>query len=265
MGWNLLWIVFVACLLACSIGFKKFVWFMSIGYGLGIAAGGAAILCIFFSRLNWLSVFQCAVLLFYGIRLAYFLWSRERNSKAYNEAMKGVSDSTVPMPVMVAMWVFMGALYTMQVSPVFYRLYNGSTDIAVPLIGALISLAGACIEAMADKQKSEQKKKNPGKVAMEGLFRLCRCPNYFGELLMWLGVFIGGLTTYHGIGQWLMAVISFVAICGIMFNGAQRLEKRQSERYGDDPEFNRYCDTTPIIIPFVPLYHLNKKEGNGQS
>ena len=27
----------------------------------------------------------------------------------------------------------------------------------MPLIGALISLAGACIEAMADKQKSEQK------------------------------------------------------------------------------------------------------------
>ena len=227
MGWNLLWIVFVACLLACSIGFKKFVWFMSIGYGLGIAAGGAAILCIFFSKLNWLSVFQCAVLLFYGIRLAYFLW--------------------------------LGALYTMQVSPVFYRLYNGSADIVVPLIGALISLAGACIEATADKQKSEQKKTNPNKVAMEGLFRLCRCPNYFGELLMWLGVFIGGLTTYSGIGQWLMAVISFIAICVIMFNGAQRLEKRQSERYGDDPEFNHYCDTTPIIIPFVPLYHLNKK------
>ena len=52
MGWNLLWIVFVVCLQACSIGFKKFVWFMSIGYGLGIAAGGAAILCIFFSRLS---------------------------------------------------------------------------------------------------------------------------------------------------------------------------------------------------------------------
>lgn len=260
MGLELLWIVFAACLAACAIGFKKFVWFMSIGYGLAVAAGGAAILIIFFSKLNWLSVFQCAVLLFYGIRLAYFLWSRERSSKAYRDAMKGVSDSTVPLPVMICMWLFMGVLYTMQVSPVFYRLYNGSADVAVPLIGALISLGGALIEAEADREKSEQKKSEPDKVAMKGLFRICRCPNYFGELLMWLGVFVGGLTTYRGIGQFLMALISFIAICIIMFNGAQRLEKRQSARYGDDPEFNHYCDTTPIIIPLIPLYHLSKKD-----
>ncbi|HCK88809.1 MAG TPA: steroid reductase, partial [Erysipelotrichaceae bacterium] len=77
-------------------------------------------------------------------------------------------------------------------------------------------------------QKSEQKKKDPKKVAMEGLFKICRCPNYFGELLMWLGVFIGGLTTYRGIGQWLFAVIALIAICVIMFDGAKRLETRQS-------------------------------------
>lgn len=262
MGFEKLWIVFIACLIACAAGFKKFVWFMSIGYGLAVAAGGAAILVIFLGNISWLTFFQCAVLLFYGIRLAWFLWSRERTSKSYRDAMKGVSDSTVPLPVMIVMWLFMGVLYTMQVSPVFYRLYNGSTDIAVPLTGALISLIGAVIEAAADAQKSAQKLKNPSKVAMEGLFRICRCPNYFGELLMWLGVFIGGFTTYNGIGQWLMAVISLISICIIMFNGAQRLEKRQSARYGDDPEFNHYCNTTPIIIPFVPLYHLIKKEGN---
>ena len=261
MGFEKLWIVFVVCLLACSVGFHNFIWFMSVGYGLAVAAGGAAILILFFSKLTWVTVIQCAVLLFYGIRLAYFLWSRERTSKSYKDAMKGVTDSTVPMPVMIVMWLFMGVLYTMQVSPVFYRLYNGSTDTVIPLIGALISFAGAIIEAMADAQKSEQKKKNPKKVATEGLFRICRCPNYFGELLMWLGVFVGGFTTYTGIGQWLMAIISFIAIIIIMFNGAQRLEKRQAKRYGNDPEFNHYCDTTPIIIPFVPLYHLTKKEG----
>ena len=77
---------------------------------------------------------------------------------------------------------------------------------------------------------------------------------------MWLGVFIGGLSTYHGIGQWLMAIISLVAICIIMFDGALRLEKRQYKRYGNDPAFNHYCDTTPIILPFIPVYHLAKKE-----
>ena len=260
MGFEKLWIVFVVCLLACSVGFKKFVWFMSIGYGLAILAGGAAIFFLFLADHSLVTAFQCFVLMFYGFRLAYFLWSRERTSKAYKDAMKGVSDSTVPFFVMVCMWLFMGVLYTMQVSPVFYRLYNGCTDTVLPLIGAVISLIGACIEAAADKQKSEQKKKDPSKVATEGLYKMCRCPNYFGELLMWTGVFVGGFTAYRGIGQFLMALISYIAIIIIMFNGAQRLEKRQNARYGDDPAFRQYCDTTPIIIPLIPLYHLTKPE-----
>ena len=44
-----------------------------------------------------------------------------------------------------------------------------------------------------------------------------------------------------------------------MFNGAQRLEKRQMARYGENKEYNTYADKTPIIIPFLPIYHLNKK------
>jgi hypothetical protein len=44
-----------------------------------------------------------------------------------------------------------------------------------------------------------------------------------------------------------------------MFNGAQRLEKRQMARYGNDPAYNEYANKTPIIIPLLPIYHLNKK------
>ena len=45
-----------------------------------------------------------------------------------------------------------------------------------------------------------------------------------------------------------------------MFNGAQRLEKRQMGRYGDNEEYNNYANKTPIIIPLLPIYHLNKKK-----
>ncbi len=45
-----------------------------------------------------------------------------------------------------------------------------------------------------------------------------------------------------------------------MFNGAQRLEKRQMARYGDNPEYKTYADKTPIIIPLLPVYHLNKQK-----
>ena len=82
------------------------------------------------------------------------------------------------------------------------------------------------LESLADRQKSVQKKAHPERVATEGLYRIVRCPNYLGEIIFWTGVFIGGFSTYRGIGQWLPAIISWICIVGIMFNGAQRLEKR---------------------------------------
>ena len=57
-----------------------------------------------------------------------------------------------------------------------------------------------------------------------------------------------------------MAIISYICIVFIMFNGAQRLEKRQMARYGNDPEYTAYANKTPIIIPLLPIYHLNKVE-----
>ena len=112
---------------------------------------------------------------------------------------------------------------------------------------------------MADAQKSAQKQANPHMVATQGLYRLVRCPNYLGEILFWTGVLVGGLSAYQGIGQWLLAVLAYICIVFVMFNGAQRLEKRQMGRYGDNPAYRQYADHTPILLPFVPLYHLNKR------
>ena len=43
-----------------------------------------------------------------------------------------------------------------------------------------------------------------------------------------------------------------------MLSGAKRLEKRQNKNYGDDPEYQAYVRSTPILIPFVPLYSVEK-------
>ena len=43
-----------------------------------------------------------------------------------------------------------------------------------------------------------------------------------------------------------------------MFSGAKRIEISQNKSYGKDPEFQKYIKITPILIPFVPLYSLEK-------
>ena len=72
-------------------------------------------------------------------------------------------------------------------------------------------------------------------------------------------MFVSGISTYEGVGQWITAIIAYVAIVYIMFNGAQRLDKRQMKRYGDNREYNDYANKTPIILPIIPIYHLNKR------
>jgi len=254
-------IVFIACLLLCAIGFKNFVWFMSIGYGLAIAGGAIVIAIRYLPQMSFVTWLICLVFVFYGLRLAIFLYQREAKNTNYQKTISQVvSKKKLPIYAMIGMWVFVALMYTFQLSPLLDRLYNGSSDTVVPTIGALISLCGALIEAFADAQKSRAKAINPHKVAMTGLYKLTRCPNYWGELTMWLGVFIGGLSTYKGALQWILAILALVEIIIVMFDGAKRLEKRQWDKNKDDPEFLDYIKKTPLILPFIPLYTLNKKE-----
>ena len=43
-----------------------------------------------------------------------------------------------------------------------------------------------------------------------------------------------------------------------MFSGARRLELRQDRTYGNDNQYQKYSKSTPILIPFIPLYSVKK-------
>lgn len=263
MGWNYLGIFFVLSLLVCLCGFKKYVYFMSIGYGFSVAVIGAAMIVmslmgIFPAQLA--HYIQFILFIVYGFRLSGFLLIREIKNAAYRKTLKEATGGEVPVFVKVAMWLTMGVLYVAQTSGVAFRLFNGCETSAVQWIGIAVSAFGIGLETIADQQKSEQKAKRPDMVATEKLYKIVRCPNYFGEILFWTGVTISALDILKGAGQWSTVVIAYILIVFIMFNGAQRLEKRQMARYGNNPEYKAYADKTPIIIPLLPVYHLNKQK-----
>lgn len=257
---NLFWILAVVSAVLCSIGFYRFVWFMSVGYGLAVAGCGVTLLIAGLTGGNFSipCLLLCILLVIYGCRLGLFLLIREMKNAAYKKTLDA-QTKPVPVFVKVIMWLMMALLYPIQVSPVMYRLVNGGVSDSFVWIGAVITLIGVVMEAVADRQKSAAKKVNPHMVAMDGLFRLCRCPNYFGEILVWTGCFVSGLSVLKG-WQWAVAVFGYVCIVSIMFSGARRLELRQNKNYGDKQEYRNYADRTPILIPFVPLYHLVKEK-----
>lgn len=262
-NWSHLGIFFGLSLLVCLCGFKKYVYFMSIGYGFSVAIIGAAMAVLglmgSYGPLTLAHYVQFALFIIYGFRLSGFLLIREIKNAAYRKTLAEATGSEVPVFVKFFMWLTMGVLYVSQTSGVAFRLFNEAGSSAIQWVGIAISAFGIGLEAIADKQKSAQKAKRPDMVATEQLYKIVRCPNYFGEILFWTGVTVSCLDCLKGIGQWITVIIAYILIVFIMFNGAQRLEKRQMARYGSNAEYKAYADKTPIIIPLLPIYHLNKQ------
>lgn len=254
-------ILFLVALVCCAVGFYKYVYFISIGYGLAIFGQGVAMFFLFYGRLSPVVVVSSLLLAVYGLRLSGFLLYREVKSSSYRRHMTTeIKDgSGMKLWVRAMLWFFCGVLYLFMVSPVFYRCYNGDAGLSVSfVVGAALMAGGILLESLADLSKSRQKKENPKRFCDRGLFRLVRCPNYLGELILWTGVLVTGVTSLRSVGQWVAALLGYVGIVFVMFSGARRLEVRQNKNYGADPEYQRYVREVPILLPFVPLYSVEK-------
>lgn len=254
-------ILFLVALVCCAVGFYKYIYFISIGYGFAISGQGIAMLILFGDRLTPAVVVCCAILILYGLRLSGFLLLREIKSQSYRGHMqKEIKDgSSMKLGIKLLLWVFCAVLYLFMIAPIYYRFENGATA-ATPscVIGTALMVIGILLEALADLSKSRQKKSNPKRFCDKGLYRIVRCPNYLGELILWTGVFVCGVTSLTGAGQWIISLLGYIGIIFVMFSGARRLEVRQNKNYGADPEYQQYVRTVPIILPFVPLYSVEK-------
>lgn len=256
-------ILLAVSLAVSAVGWKYFVYFFSLGYGFGIAALALTMAILFLDVLSASTVVLCTILYLFGMRLGGYLFFRERKAASYRKILYDPSvKKEKPVGVMLAVWIFCALLYVGQVSPVAFRLANTADGAAVndlwAWIGAAVMAAGVCLEAGADLQKNAAKKVNPKRFVDTGLYRVVRCPNYLGELVIWTGIFLSGIGAGLSGWQWLIASIGYLGIIYVMFSGARRLEIRQDDVYGNDPEYQAYIRRTPILLPLVPLYSVKK-------
>ena len=253
-------IALIVAMAASAMGFKKYVWFISIGYGFAICALGITYFVKYHSIMYAEVTAVCALFIVYGLRLGGYLAYRELRSGSYNKKMKNEIKDGKDMSVIAksGIWITAALLYVCETSPVFFRIRNGKGTDAAVIAGIIIMVLGLILETAADLQKNSAKKINPGRFVDTGLFRIVRCPNYFGEMTFWTGVFISGIGSTTGVWQWTAVLAGYLGIIYVMFGGARRLEIRQNRTYGDDPEYREYVKKTPIMIPFIPLYSVEK-------
>lgn len=253
-------IIALVCAALSAIGFYKYVYFLSIGYGFAIAGSGIALLGLFGSGMGITMILLCVLLIAYGVRLSGFLLVREMKNATYRKTLENVTETEKPMPIFVkvVIWIACFFMYTCQVSPVLYRLESGTVNPIISAIGVIIMAGSLSLETIADYQKSAAKKINPKRFCHVGLYKIVRCPNYLGEVLFWTGVLLSGFGALQGIFQWVIAILGYILLVYVMFSGAKRLEGRQNKNYENDPEYQAYVKKTPILLPLIPLFSLQK-------
>ncbi|MFT7133662.1 MAG: steroid 5-alpha reductase family enzyme [Cyclobacteriaceae bacterium] len=122
------------------------------------------------------------------------------------------------------------------------------------LVGTAVWLLGFVIEVVADAQKRRfrRDKTNIQAFITTGLWSWSRHPNYFGEIVLWLGIAIIAVPTLAG---WQLATLISPVFVFVLLNyvsGVRMLEYSSDKRWGDDPEYQAYKAGTSVLIPLPP-------------
>ena len=118
------------------------------------------------------------------------------------------------------------------------------------LTGFLLWVVGFVIEILADNQKKifRENPSNKGKFISSGLWAWSRHPNYFGEIILWLGIAIIAFPSMDG-GEFLGLISPlFVYVLLTKISGIPMLEKSSDNKWGLEEDYIKYKKTTPILF-----------------
>ncbi len=121
----------------------------------------------------------------------------------------------------------------------------------ISILGVLIWGLGLTVETIADYQKFNfiHSKENKGKWIKAGLWKYSQHPNYFGEILNWLGIYIFTIS-YLSIGNILLSFISpiFITILLVFVTGIPKADQASFKRWGKNPNYIEYKNKTNKLI-----------------
>jgi len=192
-----------------------------------------------------------AMVVVWAARLGSFLFAR-----VHRAGTDGRFDEIKTNPLrFFQVWCIQGLWVALTASAAWIAMSADATDRApldgFAVAGIVVWLAGMVFEVVADLQKQAFRADpaNKGEFIRTGLWSRSRHPNYFGEILVWVGVFVVAVPVLQG-WQW-VAVLSplFVVLLLTRVSGIPLLEKRADERWGERADYRAYRDRTPVLIP----------------
>ncbi|CAL4061962.1 unnamed protein product, partial [Meganyctiphanes norvegica] len=194
---------------------------------------------------------QTCCICLWAFRLGIFLFIRvmlagqdKRFGKALNNPIRFLFSWT-----MQGVWVILTLLPSIicvtspQQRPLGLRDYIGWGFWAL----------GFIIEILADYQKTRWRNNpaNEDKFINVGLWSISRHPNYFGEIMLWFGLYISASATFSGYEYFSVLCPLFNYLLITRISGIPLLESYANKKWGATPQYLAYVRDTPVLIPFI--------------
>ena len=190
-------------------------------------------------------------IIIWAVRLGSFLFMRIRKDKNDGrfDSIKTSFSQFFMTWTLQGMWVFICS------SAAFIAIANptGVVINSVFIFGLVIFIFGFAIEVLADNQKTAFRSipENKDQFINEGLWARSRHPNYFGEITLWTGITVMGISTFEGMNY--LAIFSpiFSYLLLVYVSGVRMLEYRGHKKWGHLDEYKNYKKNTPKLIPKI--------------
>ncbi|CAL4858920.1 MULTISPECIES: DUF1295 domain-containing protein [Microbacterium] len=197
------------------------------------------------------SVALAVMVIAWAARLGSFLFVRIHRSGSDDR----FDEIKVHPLSFLRVWIMQGLWVSITAAAAWIAIATAPADRAAfdvfAGIGIALWLIGMAIEVVADVQKTAFKADpaNRGRFIQSGLWSRSRHPNYFGEILAWVGVAIVAAPVFDG-WQWigLLSPI-FVVLLLTRVSGVPLLEKKADKRWGGEADYEAYKTATPVLVP----------------
>ena len=210
-------------------------------------------LALCFSRystpLDARSILLAALVIIWAVRLGSFLYYRIRKA-GKDDRFDEIKPNFFRF---LNAWTIQGLWITFTAAAALVAITTTTRKEldAFAVLGLLIWIFGFIFEVIADSQKSRfnADPSNKGKFIQSGLWSRSRHPNYFGEIVLWIGIAIIAAPVLQG-WQW-VAMISpvFVTFLLTRVSGVPQLQKKAEEKWGGQEDYEAYKKNTPVLIP----------------
>jgi steroid 5-alpha reductase family enzyme len=189
------------------------------------------------------------LIIIWALRLGTFLFIRIRKMSKDTR----FDDMRNNFIKFLRFWILQGVSVFIILIPSILLWHQSATKFSwITGLGLIVFVIGLSMESIADIQKYQFRKKKLSKWIDAGIWRISRHPNYLGEIIIWLGIYLFAVSSLSP-NQKIIALIGpiYIAVLLIFVSGIPLLEKSADKKWGDEKDYQDYKNKVPTLLPSI--------------